>query len=231
VREPGPLLASGRDADVFEYDPGTVLRRSREGRSLRFEAQVLAHLHAAGYPVPEVLEVSDDGLALVMERVDGPTMVDAAAKRPWTLRQHGRTLAELHERLHELRAPAFLPPAPVGSGDRVLHRDMHPLNVLMSSRGPVVIDWTGACAGAPDVDVAIAWVLMAAGQLGGGRAQRALQAVGRRVLVSAFLSCFDRSAIADALADVVPWKVRDPHMSESEVATMWALAGREEARR
>ena len=33
------------------------------------------------------------------------------------------------------------------TGDRVLHIDLHPENVIISPAGPVVIDWSGASAG------------------------------------------------------------------------------------
>ena len=62
VIEPGPLLAAGRDADIFEYGSGLVLRRSREGRSMAREAQVMEYVRSQGFPVPAVEEVSDDGL-------------------------------------------------------------------------------------------------------------------------------------------------------------------------
>jgi thiamine kinase len=39
-------------------------------------------------------------------------------------------------------------------GDRVCHGDFHPYNVLMSPRGPVVIDWNNAVIGNPLEDVA-----------------------------------------------------------------------------
>ena len=230
MRAPGPLLAAGRDADVFEYDKGTVLRRSRQGRSLELEARTMSFLHTSGYPVPEVLEVSDDGRDLVMERVDGPTMVEAVGARPWTLRRSGHELAELHERLHAFDAPPFLAPVPVGAGTKLLHRDLHPLNVMLGSRGPVVIDWSGAGAGDPAVDVDIAWVLMAVGELPGGRAKAAFHSIGRRLLLSAFLSRFDRASIVAQLRDVVAWKVLDPHMNEREVTAMWALVDAEEGR-
>lgn len=229
MREPGPLLAAGRDADVFEYGTGAVLRRSREGRSLLVEARILEFLHAHGYPVPRVIEVSDDGADLVMERVDGPTMVDQVGHRPWTLRRAARQLAELHRRLHELEAPPFLPAAPVGTGSRLLHMDLHPLNVMMSADGPIVIDWTGARAGDPNVDVTMAWVLMAAGELPGGRLQSRLVGLARARLVADFVACFDRAALVEQLRDVVAHKAKDPHMSPREVATMWALVAREEA--
>ncbi len=39
-------------------------------------------------------------------------------------------------------------------GDRLCHGDFHPYNVLMSARGPVVIDWNNAHIGDPLEDVA-----------------------------------------------------------------------------
>jgi len=228
VKPPGPLLAAGRDADVFAYGEGAVLRRSRQGRSLVVEARTLDYLSARDYPVPKVYEVSDDGLSLVMERIEGPTMVTDVARRPWTMRRAARELAGLHLRLHEFDAPDFLPAAPVGAGTKLLHMDLHPLNVMRGARGPVVIDWTGARAGDPDVDVVMAWVLMAAGELPhAGRMEAALRARARRTIVSTFLSSFDRAALVDRLAEVVAYKVKDPHMHSSEVAAMWALVARE----
>ena len=169
VKDYGPLLAAGRDADIFEYGPGLVLRRSREGHSMSREARVMQYVRSQGFPVPDVKEVSDDGLTMVMERIEGADMVAMMSKRPWAIPRVGRVLADLHRRLHELAAPDWLHAAPVGRGDRVLHLDLHPLNVMMSPRGPVVIDWAGASRGDPAVDVALAWVLMAAGEVPTGR--------------------------------------------------------------
>ncbi len=41
------------------------------------------------------------------------------------------------------------------------HRDLHPGNILLSPRGPVVIDWTQVGVGDPRLDVA--WTLMVVG--------------------------------------------------------------------
>ena len=79
----------------------------------------------------------DEGL--VLELVDGPTMLADLGRRPWRLARHARTLAELHARLHKVPY----------EGERLLHLDLHPDNVLLSARGPVVIDWTNARAGDP----------------------------------------------------------------------------------
>ncbi|HUC37991.1 MAG TPA: phosphotransferase [Acidimicrobiales bacterium] len=226
MKPPGRLLAAGRDADIFEYGPGLVLRRSREGRSVVGEARVMQYLSALGFPVPAVEEVSDDGLSMVMERVNGTDMVAHMTKRPWTIARQGRVLADLHRRLHELDAPDWLRASPVGRGDRLLHLDLHPLNVMVTKSGPVVIDWTGACRGDPLVDTALAWVLMASGEVPSGRVLARVLAVARKVLVNAFVSSFDRHALEAHLGEVVAWKVTDPHMSEAEQARMWAMVER-----
>jgi aminoglycoside phosphotransferase (APT) family kinase protein len=221
--EPGPLLAAGREADIFEYGPGLVLRRSREGRSLTEEARVMEYVRSQGYPVPAVEEVSDDGSDMVMERIEGIDMVAAITKRPWTIPRQGRVLADLHRQLHELTAPDWLRDAPVGRGDRVLHLDLHPLNVMIGRRGPVVIDWTGACRGDPAVDVGLAWVLMTAGDVPTGRLLGMILGRARSVLVKNFLGSFDVGVVKQSLGDVVAWKTSDPHMSVSEQDRMWQV--------
>ncbi len=92
----GPLLASGRDSDIYECGPGTVLRRARNGRSLEREARVMEYVRARGYPVPEVHDLRCGGSELVMERVDGPHLLDAIGARPWKIRRMANVLADLH---------------------------------------------------------------------------------------------------------------------------------------
>lgn len=100
------------------------------------EAQVMEYVGSQGFPVPAVEEVGEDGLNMVMERIDGADMVAVMSKRPWTIPSQGRLLADLHRRLHELTAPEWLHDAPVGDGNRLLHLDLHPLNVMIGSRVP-----------------------------------------------------------------------------------------------
>jgi aminoglycoside phosphotransferase (APT) family kinase protein len=195
------------------------------------EARTMVYLRDQGFPVPAVEELSDDGTDLVMERIDGPSMVAALARQPWTIRRQARMLADLHIGLHEITIPDFLPRAPIGSGDRVVHMDLHPLNVLMGPNGPVVIDWTNAGVGDPNVDVDLAWVLMAAGQIPVNPALGALLGRFRALLVNGFLSHFDRAELVSRLRETVTWKVQDLNMSDAEVATMWTIVERAESRR
>jgi aminoglycoside phosphotransferase (APT) family kinase protein len=195
------------------------------------EARTMAYLREKGFPVPAVEKLSDDGVDLVMERIEGLSMVEALAREPWTIRRQARTLAELHRQLHQLAPPDFLPPAPVGSGGRVVHMDLHPLNVIVAPSGPVVIDWTNASVGDPNVDVGLAWVLMGAGQIPGNGAVAAVLGRFRALLVNAFLSHFDQAEVVGPLRETVTWKVQDLHMSDAEVAAMWTIVEKAERRR
>jgi aminoglycoside phosphotransferase (APT) family kinase protein len=188
----------------------------------------MEYLRQQGYPVPAVEKLSSDGADLVMERIDGPSMVAALGRSPWTVRRQSAVLADLHRRLHQVPAPDFLGPAPVGHGDRVLHLDLHPLNVILGPRGPVVIDWTNACLGDPNVDVALAWVLMSAGEIPGGQVKARVLGWGRALLVNGFVGRFDKGQVVRQLRDVVEWKATDPHMSEGEIRAMWRVVERAE---
>jgi aminoglycoside phosphotransferase (APT) family kinase protein len=222
-------LASGRDADIFEYGPGLVLRRSRNGRSALKEAQLMEFVRAEGYPVPAVEEVSDDGLQIVMERIDGITMVEELAKRPWTVRRLGRALGDLHRDLHAIAAPDWVDEAPAGRGTRLLHLDLHPLNVMLGPQGLVVIDWTNACRGDAAIDVALSWAMIAAGQVETNWLLGKVTGRIRSALVSSFLGAVDEAAARRALREAVTWKVRDANLSAEEQAGMWRLVQEVEA--
>jgi aminoglycoside phosphotransferase (APT) family kinase protein len=60
--------------------------------------------------------------------------------------RHARVLARLHDQLHQIAPPAGLR-RPFGAGERIMHLDLHPGNVMLTPEGPVVIDWTNAAAG------------------------------------------------------------------------------------
>jgi aminoglycoside phosphotransferase (APT) family kinase protein len=214
---PGELLASGRAADVFDAGPGRVLRRYRdgEGGDTAAEAAVMEQARRHGYPVPQVHE--SNGRDLVMERVEGPTMMADIARRPWRVRRHGATLAELHRRLHEIPAPAELRRAPFGRGDRLAHFDLHPENVLMSPHGPVVIDWSNASRGDPADEVALTWAILATSAVPGPLPFRVLAKAGRDLLVNAFLAGVDAAAARERLATAARLRLdTDPHLLDRE---------------
>ncbi len=224
METPGKPLASGREADVFDIGDGWVLRRYREHEGAEIEAATIEHVRRHGFPAPKVREAH--GRDIVMERIDGASMLDALIRRPWTFRHHARLLADLHVRLHAIAPPAGLP-TPLGEGQAILHMDLHPANVLLSPRGPVVIDWAAACRGMPEADVAQAWIIMATSVIPAPGWRRSVGASFRDAFVREFLRPFDRTAIRRIIPAVAARRLRDPHVLDEERPNVERLVRRE----
>jgi len=213
VVEPGRLIAQGRSADVYECGAGRVLRRYRiEHESAEYEARVMQHVRALGFPAPEVFDAA--GPDLVMERVDGLTMLEALGKRPWTLASLADTLADLHQRLHALPAPDWVPPE-LGGGPALVHLDLHPLNVLMTPGGPVVIDWPNTRRAEAATDVAHSWIVLASASPE-RRYERVLAAAGRGLFLRRFLGHFDRASLVDVMPAVAARWLSDRNVADRE---------------
>lgn len=174
-----PLIASGADADVFALGGGLVLRRSRNPRAdSRGQAALMEHARAGGYPVPRVHDVS--GPDLVLERIDGPTMLDAALGGSLGLAEAGGILAGLLAQLH-----AIVPPSGTPAGQCLVHLDLHPLNVLLGPDGPVVIDWVNARTDTAGLDLAVSMLIVALAAAGteprAGAGRALLEAMAERL--------------------------------------------------
>lgn len=233
AHEPGPLLGTGRSADVFAVSSDRVLRRYRVPIDATVEARLMRYLAAAGYPVPEVFDA--DGRDLVMERLDGPDMLADLGRKPWLIPRHARTLADLHNRLHRIDGPPGWPAAAgrdgtaLGAGTAMLHLDLHPANVMLTKRGPVVIDWVGARVGAPGVDVATAYVILAASDVD-------LIPVWLRPMISWLRAAYLRRFVAAAqdspwphLASAARARIADVNTRPAEAARLLRIAERAEA--
>lgn len=227
--EPGKILASGRDGDVYEYAPGLVLRRTRDGRVIEHEARIMEYVYELGMPVPRIEEVRNEGTEIVMERIDGPTMVEAFARRPWTLRKHAAVLADLHRRLHALDAPAWLPQLDDG-GDRIVHLDLHPLNVLYGAHGPVLIDWPNAARGRAETDLAQTWLIIESADVSDEGLVARIGSPVKAMLARRVIKEFDRDAIVPYLRPVAEVRATDRNMKPTEIEAMFRIVDREEQR-
>jgi aminoglycoside phosphotransferase (APT) family kinase protein len=207
----GPLLGSGRDADVFAIDEARVLRRYRKGGDVAAEAAVMAHVAGLGYPVPRVYEAR--GADLVLERLSGTTMLAAFQAGTMGLDEGAASLADLHRRLHALPPRVGRDPT-----DRVVHLDLHPDNVMLTPAGPMVIDWRDATEGPADLDVAATAVILAQAALDPalGLADTA------RALLTAFLGRMG-AVPAGALDAAIARRVRDPNMGVEELDRLPAV--------
>jgi tRNA A-37 threonylcarbamoyl transferase component Bud32 len=191
---------------VYALDAHTVLRRYRRRDVPAGEVAVMRYVREHGYPAPEIVSV--DGAELVLERATGPTMRIDLARKPWTLVQHARLLADLHRRLHRIAAPEWLPA--IGPGGTVVHLDLHPENVLLHGKGALVIDWANARAGHWADDVAQTVVILAAADL-----PRATM-LAIRVFLAFYLAGFDRAVVREHLPAAIERRIADPNMTAHE---------------
>lgn len=206
----GRPIASGRSADVFDQGDGTVLRRYRSDRDSTLEGRVMSWLEDRGMPVPAVHHAA--GRDLIMDRVPGPTLLEDLQRRPWTLLGAARTLATLQRRLSLLDAPGWLPGrAGVPSGRSVLHLDLHPMNVIVSPEGPVVIDWTNVARGPASFDASMTVIIMSAFETSGTRDR-----IAQKVLVSSFSGSRGRSLVRTSLAETCRFRLLDPNVTDGE---------------
>jgi aminoglycoside phosphotransferase (APT) family kinase protein len=222
---PRELIGIGLTAEIFAWESGRVLklffaRLPRAKAELEF--QITRALHTAGCPVPAAYDLIDiDGrTGIVLERIEGASLLKLVERQPWKFFYAARLLADLHAQIHQLTAPSELPTQrrqledwlaraqdfskdltteqrraaeaslallPVGSA--VCHADFHPDNILLSPRGPIIIDWTGGTRGHPQADVARTCVLFESANLPAGSPphMHLLLACSRRLLHRAYL--------------------------------------------
>lgn len=185
-RNLGQPLALGRTAELYAWDPGRVLKLFHnwfELENIQFEQRMAQVVHASGLPVPEVGEILqvNHRNGMVYERVDGPSMWETLARKPWRVAHYARLTGELHAEMHANALRPDIPsqrlglerkintakplPAPVKravlaalatlpNGKSICHGDFHPGNILLTSSRAVVIDWIDASLGNPLADVA-----------------------------------------------------------------------------
>jgi len=157
------------------------------------EAKLTRIVHATGLPVPGVGEIVEiEGrFGLEYERVDGITMLQAFMSKPWSFPVFARQLAELQADMHGRRVPgmpsqrerlsrkikkarklsenvrqaALKALELLPEDDKLCHGDFHPNNIVLTSHGPVIIDWIDASRGYPLADVARSSILIGGGPL------------------------------------------------------------------
>lgn len=214
----GELLGSGRDADVFAVDDRWVLRRYRDGGDTAGEAAVMTYLADRGFPVPAVHPATlvadwDARTDLVMQRLSGPTMLRALLDAAITPEQAGEILARLLRRLHAIPARSSSVP-----GYRILHLDLHPDNVMLTPRGPVVIDWRNTEEGPPGLDWAMSALIHAQVAVDpAGEMAAAAQSVLSALLADLDDTVDTGGTRAEHLAQARARRAANPTMSPREV--------------
>jgi aminoglycoside phosphotransferase (APT) family kinase protein len=164
---------------------------------VEYEARIAGAVHAAGVPSPapgEMIEM-DGRRGLIYERLDGISMLQDLNARPWMVFKHARSLAELQVEINqkssaglpsykdrlsddirstaqlneELRKKALALLDVLPNRQNICHGDFHPGNVLITRKGPIVIDWMTACTGSPWADVARTSLILSIGAKSAGK--------------------------------------------------------------
>ncbi len=171
-------------------------------RLVEEEARIGKVLHETGLPVPAVEGIRDlnGRKGIVYERIEGKTMLQEFSSKPWTVLRLTRIFTELHLAIHEqsitnlpsqrerisgkiqessavsteMRKAALGILRELPDDDVLCHGDYHPDQVIMSPRGPVIIDWSTATHGNPIADVANTSLLLGLAEPATGRISRIL---------------------------------------------------------
>ena len=154
------------------------------------EAELTSIVHERGLPAPAVEDIVtiNDRRCVVFERVHGVPMWEHMVADPTAVDRLVDELVAVQRTIHSAGIPPGIPDliartarkieacepsnaderreairlleaAPRGAA--LLHGDLHPGNILMTTSGLVVIDWFDAAIGHPIADVARSLLLMA----------------------------------------------------------------------
>ncbi|MCP3939208.1 MAG: phosphotransferase [Actinomycetia bacterium] len=216
----GSLVGSGRHGDVHDFGRNRVIRRNRNRASLSAERDLMKWVFDHGYPVPRVHEHPDE-TAIVMDRVDGPSMLDDLTARPWKLGEHAHTLAQLHELLDQVPVP---PDRLAFKGEGLVHLDLHPGNILLSSDGPMVINWANAGVGQRGLDRAMTWVLMKTDNVEGNLAYRGAILAVRERIARRYRDAVGADVVSANATNAAELRMLDANLRRDEADAVFRLA-------
>lgn len=189
----GPKIGEGATSDVHAWAPGQVIKLYKDGIPRRLsahEARVTRAVHAASGLAPEVFDevTAEDRAGIVMEQLDGPTLIQAVKNDQLSYAQTGAILAGALHAVHAAPPPLGLMrlqeyleislqrtrealPDHVAAGllslinhlspgDGLCHGDPNPGNVILTANGAKMIDWIAALRAPPAFDLASAHVML-----------------------------------------------------------------------
>ena len=231
----GPFIGRGYIAEVFEYGEGRVLKLLFDedgGEAAKREAHITSAAVEAGLPAPKIWEMLtvNGRPGIVMERVEGPTMMRWGTTFPWRIYTGAKMMARLHAEVHskigayipdlrdrlrgrieesevvedDLKSAALERLESLPDGDSICHGDFHPDNLIMTKTGPAIIDWEFGAKGVPEADIARTVVLVQSGIPLVSGVRRAVIEGARKVFLSIYLKEYFRIT-GMTWDEVTPW--------------------------
>ncbi len=184
------LMAQGGQAMIYHYGEGKVLRvlrKPEDAQMLGNEIKVMKALKDR-LDVPEIYEslIIDGKPAVVVEKIDGMSMMDFIKKNPHKLKQQAALLAKLHANMPgiidieglaagkersryliglsqlngDTKSFLFKIVDGLPEGTALCHGDFHQGNILKSGEKNFLIDWFGAYKGDLVSDAAHTYLLL-----------------------------------------------------------------------
>jgi Ser/Thr protein kinase RdoA (MazF antagonist) len=159
-----------------------LFKAGRPEQTIDYEYRIVKAVHDMDIVSPEAGEkVKIAGrIGIIFEKIDGSSMLETLLKKPWQTESIAAEFAQIHAGINHRKtsqlpvqktriadkisnAPKLslaekdtllLKLSKLPYGENLCHGDFHPANILLSSRGPVIIDWVDATSGNPDADLA-----------------------------------------------------------------------------
>ena len=186
------------------------------------EAKIARIIYENGLPVPQFGDVLvfGDRLGMVFERIEGFTMYDHIQSNPLSGFRLISQMAVLQDQIHQCTAPdipaysSFLSRGIRHTNDLspeeksfllgqlehlsteeeyLCHGDLHPQNIILSKRGPVIVDWANAVNGNRLADVARSHYLLGDALAPGQKELPVHEKLFRKLLAATYLQRYLRS--------------------------------------
>jgi uncharacterized protein (TIGR02172 family) len=186
------IIARGGQAEIFEYDNNKVLRvakRPQDYDRIRSEYSLYSQLAASNIDVPRVYELVEinGAPAIIMDKINGISMMDQIKRNPFGAGERSKELAELHLKLintsismemtntkkkaryciekseqiePETKEKIFEILGVLPNGNSICHGDFHPGNILCQGKKRFIIDWSAASKGDYHADIAHTYILL-----------------------------------------------------------------------
>lgn len=157
------------------------------------EAKIVHFLKNRGLPVPKVYRIvgGDQRWGIVYEKIEGVSMLSMYLENLSMVKEYSNLIADLHWKIHRIEACTLpclksllfekindnktLPLyqrnqissilSSLADGNRLCHMDFHPDQILITKKGPCIIDWETGCRGNPIADVARTSIIIQVGQI------------------------------------------------------------------
>jgi Ser/Thr protein kinase RdoA (MazF antagonist) len=215
-------IGVGRTAEVFPFEDGKVLKLfypTIPQSWIEKEIVVGRYIQDAKLPVPQIFQRMklNDRDGVVYERIEGRSLMNELATKPWNIIHYANLLANLHIKVHDVPAPVNLESqrewarggipktTKIGTdlqqgvlklldslsiGNQLCHGDFHPGNIILTHRGPVIIDWMTASKGIGCGDVARTAIILEAAKAPKGTPMRWLLEWVRKVFLATYLKTY-----------------------------------------